>query len=73
MDASHFQDKDLLQALDELYASGEYPRTKDEARHDFNSLVDELVWLKESDREDYYRAIETYWRKSDDHINTKTV
>ena len=65
MDEPHFQNKDQLQALDDLYGSGAYPKTKDEARHDFNTLVDELGWLKESDREDYLRAIETHWRKND--------
>jgi len=70
MDAPYFENEDQLEALDGIYGSFDYPETKKEAERDFNAFVNELGWLKESDREDYLRAIETHWRKNDDHDDT---
>ena len=63
MDAPYFEDEDQLEALDGVYGAAKYPETKDEAERDFAAFVSELDWLKETDREDFLRAIETYWRK----------
>ena len=49
--------------LDDLYGDAEYPDSKAEAERDFNAFVDELGWLKASDKDDYFRAVEALWRE----------